>query len=58
VGWPITPGFEFAGIVEAIGDDTNPEYDQKFAAKGIKVGSEVFGVTRFGAYATHVCVPK
>jgi synaptic vesicle membrane protein VAT-1 len=34
VGWPITPGFEFAGVSR---------------------GEEVFGVTRFGAYASQVC---
>ncbi len=38
VGWPITPGFEFAGTTDA--------------------GARVFGVTRFGAYATHVVVPE
>ena len=48
VGWPITPGFEFAGRVQEIGasvDDLAP-------------GDEVFGVTRFGGYATHVVVPR
>jgi len=38
VGWPVTPGFEFAGTTAD--------------------GREVFGVTRFGAYASHVCVPE
>jgi NADPH:quinone reductase-like Zn-dependent oxidoreductase len=46
VGWPITPGFEFAGVVEA--------------SRSIrwKLGTRVFGITRFGAYATHVRVPE
>lgn len=48
VGWPITPGFEFAGIVERTG--TN--------AKQYHVGQQVFGVTRFGGYASQVCVPE
>lgn len=47
VGWPITPGFEFAGAVEALGAGVT----------GHAVGDPVFGVTLFGAYATHVCVP-
>ena len=48
VGWPITPGFEVAGIVKEIGEDV----------EGFLVGDEVFGVTRFGGYATHLVIPK
>lgn len=48
VGWPITPGFEFAGTVEAVGD----------RVEGWRVGDRVVGLTRFGAYATHVVVPE
>ncbi|MBI4574768.1 MAG: zinc-binding dehydrogenase [Planctomycetes bacterium] len=47
VGWPITPGFEFAGTVEAAGP----------ASAAPVPGTEVMGVTRFGGYATHVVVP-
>ena len=47
VGWPITPGFEFAGRVR----DRGP------AATRFAVGDRVMGVTRFGAYATQVRVP-
>lgn len=47
VGWPITPGFEFSGTVEAIGADVT----------GLALGQSVFGVTRFGAYSSHVIVP-
>ncbi len=47
VGWPITPGFEFAGTVEALGD----------GVEGFTVGERVFGVTRFGGYATYVVAP-
>lgn len=47
VGWPITPGFEFSGIVDAMGSEVS----------SVSLGQRVFGVTRFGAYATHVSVP-
>jgi NADPH:quinone reductase-like Zn-dependent oxidoreductase len=47
VGWPITPGFELAGTVAAVGDGVD----------GWAVGRRVFGITRFGGYATHVVVP-
>ncbi len=45
VGWPITPGFEYSGYVEATG--RNVEH--------LKIGDPVFGVTLFGGYSTHVC---
>ena len=48
VGWPITPGFEFAGTVHAVGT----------AVKDVLPGERVFGVTRFGGYSTHVAVPR
>jgi len=57
VGWPITPGFEFAGTIEEIGEE-DEAFEEEFKKKGLKVGSKVFGVTRFFAYATHVVVPK
>jgi len=37
--YPITPGFEFAGVVDAAGP-------------GFNVGDRVFGFTRFGGYAS------
>ncbi len=46
VGWPITPGFEVAGVIGALGDGVD-----EWA-----VGDEVFAVTRFGGYATQVVV--
>eukprot|EP01114_Cavostelium_apophysatum_P019112 TRINITY_DN6062_c0_g1_i1.p1 TRINITY_DN6062_c0_g1~~TRINITY_DN6062_c0_g1_i1.p1 ORF type:complete len:318 (-),score=61.03 TRINITY_DN6062_c0_g1_i1:15-968(-) len=59
VGWPICPGFEFSGTVIAFGEDhDDPEYENEFRKKGIKVGDLVLGVTRFGAYSTHVIAPK
>jgi len=48
VGWPITPGFEVAGSIGAVG----PGVDD------LAVGTEVFAVTRFGGYATHVVVDR
>jgi NADPH:quinone reductase-like Zn-dependent oxidoreductase len=48
VGWPITPGFDFSGIVENVGNNIST----------FKPGDRVFGVSRFDAYATHVVVPE
>lgn len=48
VGWPITPGFEVAGHVAALGPGvTDPP-----------VGTPVLAVTRFGGYASQVVVPR
>jgi len=48
VGWPITPGFEFSGRVLKCGPDVTD----------LNQGDRVFGLTLFGAYATHLCVPR
>ena len=48
VGWPITPGFEVAGTIAAVGP----------GACRHAVGDRVIGVTRFGGYATHVVVAE
>jgi NADPH:quinone reductase-like Zn-dependent oxidoreductase len=48
VGWPITPGFEVAGTVTAVGSEVTA-----FAP-----GDRVLGVTRFGGYATRICLPE
>jgi alcohol dehydrogenase len=40
----LTPGLEYAGLVESVGPDVT----------SCKPGDRVFGVTRFGAYATHL----
>lgn len=48
VGWPITPGFELSGEVLACGEGVTD----------LAVGERVFGVSRFGGYASHVCVPR
>lgn len=46
--WPITPGFEVAGIVKAVGSKVS-----KFA-----IGQRVVALTFFGGYATHVKVAE
>jgi NADPH:quinone reductase-like Zn-dependent oxidoreductase len=48
VGWPITPGFEVAGTVCALGEGVD----------GPPVGTRVLAVTRFGGYASRVSVPR
>jgi NADPH:quinone reductase-like Zn-dependent oxidoreductase len=48
VGWPITPGFEVAGRVLAIGE----------GVRDVTIGARVIAITRFGGYATHVVVPR
>ncbi|MDA8792760.1 medium chain dehydrogenase/reductase family protein [Bacteriovoracaceae bacterium] len=48
VGWPITPGFEFSGIVKKVGD----------VSSVYSVGDKVFGVSLFNSYATEVSVPE
>ncbi|MDE2313584.1 MAG: zinc-binding dehydrogenase, partial [Elusimicrobia bacterium] len=41
--YPMTPGFEFAGTVDALGPDCGSSF---------KEGDRVFGFTRFGGYAS------
>jgi NADPH:quinone reductase-like Zn-dependent oxidoreductase len=47
VGWPLVPGFEVAGRVEALDAPTD----------ALAVGDAVVAVTRFGGYATVIDVP-
>ncbi|MFH1724515.1 MAG: zinc-binding dehydrogenase [Elusimicrobiota bacterium] len=42
--YPLTPGFEFAGVVDAAGD----------GAAAFRKGDRVFGITRFGGYADSI----
>ena len=51
VGYPGTPGFEFSGTVLDVGRGGESD------ARGLRVGDEVFGVTLFGAYSSHINVP-
>lgn len=46
-GYPITPGFELAGRIEALGA----------GVAGFSIGDPVVVVTLFGGYASHVCLP-
>ncbi len=48
VGWPITPGFEVSGVVEAVGA----------GVADLAIGSEVFAITLFGGYASQVVVDR
>jgi synaptic vesicle membrane protein VAT-1 len=48
VGWPITPGFEFSGRVDSVGEGVTQ----------FKPGDLVFGFTRFGGYSSHLVVPE
>jgi NADPH:quinone reductase-like Zn-dependent oxidoreductase len=47
-GWPLTPGFEAAGIIEATGDGIS---------EGL-IGKRVIALTRFGGYAEEIVVPR
>lgn len=46
VGWPITPGFEVAGEVVAVGAEVT----------AFEIGDQVAAVTRFGGYTSHLNV--
>src|SRR5690606_12390955 len=48
VGFPITPGFEFSGVVAEVGAGVTD----------FRPGDTVMGVTQFGAYASAVVVPQ
>ena len=47
VGWPITPGFEVSGVVDALGEGADPSL----------LGAKVVALTRFGGYASELVVP-
>ena len=42
------PGLEYAGVVEAVGEGVT----------SVKIGEQVMGVTKFGAYATHLNISQ
>ena len=48
VGWPITPGFEVAGVVEAVGSKVTD----------LEVGTRVIAVTLFNGYASKLTAPR
>jgi synaptic vesicle membrane protein VAT-1 len=45
-GYPITPGFEVAGRIVAVGDEVD----------AWRVGDDVVALTLFGGYTSHLCV--
>lgn len=47
-GYPITPGFEVAGRIHALGDGSEDRF---------KIGDEVIGLTLFNGYTSHLCLP-
>ncbi|EQC46251.1 medium chain dehydrogenase/reductase family protein [Bacteriovorax sp. Seq25_V] len=47
IGWPITPGFEFSGVISKVHENS------KF-----KVGDEVFGVSFFNGYSSKLNLPE
>ncbi len=53
VGWPIVPGFDVAGTVEHISDQSDATDRHKLA-----VGDRVFGCSLFGAYSNRIVIPK
>lgn len=48
VGWPVTPGFEVAGRVDALGE----------GVEDLGIGDPVLAIPRFGGYASHVVLPR
>lgn len=46
-GYPITPGFEVAGRIAALGD----------GVQGWQIGDAVIGLTLFRGYTSHLCLP-
>lgn len=47
VGLPITPGFEFSGVITKVGKNV----------EGFTVGDKIVGVTLFGGYSEKILVP-
>ena len=50
-GYPITPGFEVAGVVDAIG----PPLDDA-PISPLRLGQRVVALTLFGGYTSHLCL--
>ena len=48
VGWPITPGFEVAGVIDAVGKGVGD----------LKVGDAVLALTLFNGYSSSLVVPR
>lgn len=54
---PFIPGLEFAGVIEEVGPPPAMEGAADVGAD-LRSGDPVFGVTRFGAYATAINAPR
>ena len=52
---PFTVGSEFAGVVEALGQDANNKLDQ--GEPPLQPGDRVFGASSIGAWCQQLCVP-
>jgi len=48
VGWPITPGFEVAGIVKELGEGVSKYH----------IGQRVVAITLFGGYTSHLVIKE
>ena len=48
VGWPVTPGFEVAGVVKAVGE----------GVEDLEVGARVLAITLFNGYASEVRIAR
>ena len=48
IGWPIVPGFEVSGVIHAVGERVT----------NFSPGDRVIGITRFGGYASRICLPE
>jgi NADPH:quinone reductase-like Zn-dependent oxidoreductase len=62
VGWPIVPGFDVAGMIEAVPcrsntNDSDGESDDAPRQPLFQVGDCVFGCTLFGAYSNRILIP-
>lgn len=51
VGYPIVPGFDVAGIVDSVGENSHDEN------LDFREGDRVFGCTLFGAYSDRILIP-
>jgi NADPH:quinone reductase-like Zn-dependent oxidoreductase len=50
-GYPITPGFEVAGVIDAIGPTS-----EGATPTTLQVGQRVVALTLFGGYTSHLCL--
>eukprot|EP00557_Chaetoceros_sp_GSL56_P002694 CAMPEP_0176498376 /NCGR_PEP_ID=MMETSP0200_2-20121128/12283_1 /TAXON_ID=947934 /ORGANISM="Chaetoceros sp., Strain GSL56" /LENGTH=467 /DNA_ID=CAMNT_0017896569 /DNA_START=32 /DNA_END=1435 /DNA_ORIENTATION=+ len=58
VGWPIVPGFDVAGTIEAVScRPSTDDNDHGVSPPKFQKGDCVFGCTLFGAYSNRILVP-